>query len=113
MNNVTLDPTLVALIAGTVLPLLVAFVTKAGASSGLKAGVTIVASALIGTLNGIVNNGGTFDWKVALTSTLITIVTGFTTYNGLWKPVAGVNQKFAPNFGLGAVTPAVEAPPAV
>lgn len=106
--NITLDPLLVTLIAGAVIPVIVAFTTKAGASSGLKAIVNIVLSTVVGTLTQIVNNGGTFELKGTVVATLITLVTSLTAYNGLWKPVTGLNTKTLPNVGLGATQPVSE-----
>ena len=101
MNTITIDPLLVSLIAGAVIPVLVALATKYNASSGLKSIVAVVASVAVGVLNEIVNQQGTFDWKTTATSALVTLVTAFSTYNGFWKPVAHVNDRALPNVGVG------------
>jgi hypothetical protein len=115
MNTITLDPLLVSLIAGVSIPLIVAFGTKVHASASVKAAVTVVLSAVVGTLNAIVNQHGTFDWKAAGTSTLITIVSGMSSYTGFWKPVVNINDHAAPGVGIGpkvALDAPLTAPPA-
>lgn len=101
-ESITVDPVLLSLIGGAVIPLLVAFATKYNASSGTKAAVAALASVLAGVLTEIVSDGGVFSFQGAATSAAIALVASFSTYTGFWKPVVDVNHRAAPDHGLGS-----------
>jgi hypothetical protein len=101
----------------TVLPALVALVTKKLASSGLKAIVLAVLSAVSGILTSVAANGGDFDWKKALTSFIVSFVTASATHYGLLKPVGisgtnGVVANAVPG-GIGTEVPKPDPTPSV
>ena len=105
---VTLDPFIVSVLAGTIIPVITGVVTKLEAASGVKAIVALVLSALVGILTPIVNQGGTFDWKVVLLSFAAAFVTNLATYLGMWKAIGEPYPPLAKateNFGLGSVPP--------
>lgn len=105
---ITLDPFVVSVLAGTIIPVITGVVTKLEAASGVKAIVALVLSAVVGILTPIVNQGGTFDWKIALLSFAAAFATNLTTYLGMWK---AIGQPYPPlakateNFGFGSVPP--------
>ncbi|CAB5220371.1 hypothetical protein UFOVP238_37 [uncultured Caudovirales phage] len=104
-TSVTIDPLLISLIAGAIIPVIVAFSTKLKSSAGVKSVVGIALSVVAGTLTQITNSNGTFDLKQTAVASLITLVTSLTAYNGFWKPVVAVNSKALPSIGIGATQP--------
>lgn len=98
---ITLDPFLLSALIGIVIPLVVALVTKLSLDSRIKAILSIILSAIGGTLVQVNNNGGTFDWKQALVATAVTAGTAIVSYVGAWKPVLDPNAVLAPNRGIG------------
>lgn len=71
---------------GTLLPALVALVTKQNAASWVKSLALAALSAVSGVLTSVAANGGQLEWKAALTSFIITFVTAVSTHYGLLKP---------------------------
>lgn len=95
------DSGVVTLIAGTLLPLLVGFVTKLGAPPGLKALLLLVLSTASGLLTqAAVNDGVAVISKQAFMLAAGTFIVGVVTHKGLWKPLE-VPAKLAPNNGVG------------
>ena len=70
----------------TVLPALVALVTKKCSSSAFKGVALAALSAVAGIATSVQVAGGVFEWKTALTSFIITFVTATSTHYGLLKP---------------------------
>lgn len=70
----------------TVLPALVALVTKQFASAAFKGVLLAALSAATGILTTIQANGGEFEWKTALTGFFIAFITAVVTHYGLLKP---------------------------
>lgn len=94
------------LLIGTLLPILVALVTKQHASPRAKALTLLFLSVLGGALTGIRDNGGSFELDVTLVNFAVTYITAVATYYGLWKPTAvagsgGAAAKVAPGVGVG------------
>ena len=101
---ISLDATIVAIIAGTVIPILVGIITKLHASSGLKALIGLALAVVVATLNDIViANNGTFEVKTALVYLFVTMSTSIATYYGVYKPTLGAAPlaKLTSGFGLG------------
>lgn len=79
-----------SLVIGTVLPLLVGYVTKASWSGGVKAVLLAFLSSVSGfaaTAYEAVQAGDVFDWRSAFLTALGTFLVGVGTHFGLWKAV--------------------------
>lgn len=82
-------------------PVAVALITKAHASSRLKAAVLLVLTALVTWLSKERGDDGSavitahmaFEWA-------ITTAVALASYLGFWKPVAQVNDRALPNLGI-------------
>lgn len=96
---------MLAVVVGTVLPIITGVVTKELASGGIKATILALLSAVTGLVNGAVNADGVFTQE-ALLAAAVTWVTAVATYYGFLKPtgVSGkVNAKALPAVGVGSV----------
>lgn len=93
--------TFYALLTGIIVPLLVGFLSKLNASSGIKAvlnlGLTALGTALV-TLNQV-----SWDWKTFAVNFSIGWAVSVATYYGFYKPtnIAGTVAEKTPNFGVG------------
>lgn len=103
MNDpVMIDIQWISIIIGTLIPILVGFLTKLDAPAGLKAVVNAFISAVSGALVTILENGGAFVPREALVAIGSTWVVSIATYYGLWKPT-GVSERVqssTASFGL-------------
>lgn len=100
---VVVDMALLAIVVGTVLPILVGIVTKEVASGALKSVILAFLSAVTGLVNGAINADGLFT-KEAVIAAAVTWVTAVATYYGFLKPTdvsPKVNAKAWPEKGLG------------
>lgn len=79
----------VALLGGSAVPVLTGLATKLQASSGLKAFVGLVLSAVVTVLAMIAQHDGTFVAANALLLFATTFAAHVTTYYGAWKPLGG------------------------
>ena len=104
-STVSLDPMVVAVLAGTVTPLLTGLITKFQAGSGIKVLVSLVLIA-IATVVSYIQTNTTFEVKTVILLFATTLVMHVATYYGVWKPT-GVSTKLAPDFGIGAADPQV------
>lgn len=99
-----LDPTLLAMLGSTVIPLLVSLILKAGVADWVKAVTNIVATALLAVAALWANPGDTpVTWQLVIFTLLTSFITSFSAYKGIWKPVgatAAIEAKTG-NFGLG------------
>jgi hypothetical protein len=84
---VTISDLWLTFIIGTVLPAVVALVTKRFADGTVKAGVLVLLSVLFGTLVQIQASGGTFDLVETLVAVFMTFVTAAASHFALLKPV--------------------------
>ena len=100
----TVNASLLALVAGTVLPIIVGLVTKQLASGSLKAIILALMAAATGLVNGAINLDGMFTQE-ALIAALVTWVTASATYFGFLSPtnITGAVQTKTANFGLGKI----------
>lgn len=100
---IELDVQTLNLVAGTVIPLLVGFVTKKVASQGLKAVLNALLSALAGAASIAIAASGHIVVGEVITSMITTFIASTAVYYGVWKPtgVAGTVADVAPKFGLG------------
>jgi hypothetical protein len=103
-----IDAALLTLLLGTVIPILVALVTKVSASSRLKAILNLVLSVAAGVLTAFTQAGarGVTLYEI-LTLAGATFVTSGVVHTTLWKPtgVAAGAANVAPTVGLGAGVP--------
>lgn len=103
MDSVDIDPYVLALLAGLVIPLITGLFTKLETSSGVKRFFSFVLSALAGALAQVVAvSGHVQDLKALIVSTLIAFGASAAAYYGVWKPVhvTTVIQEKTPNIGL-------------
>lgn len=73
-----------SLLVGTILPIVVALVTKRSWSPQTKALVLAALSALSGFLTEFINSTN-FVWQQALLTSIMTFVVAVATYFGLWS----------------------------
>jgi hypothetical protein len=80
------DFQLVTFIAGVLLPILVAIVTRAAASPKVRAITLLVFSLISGVLNSWLVAPSGFDWSQAIFNAITQFVIGIALLYGLWKP---------------------------
>jgi hypothetical protein len=100
---VNVDPFLLSLLTGTLLPLVVGVVTKTEASPKLKAVVLAALAALSGYLVNVVSDTGVVEWEPVVTAMLTAAVAAWSGYQSLWKPtgVAPAVQAATAGVGIG------------
>jgi hypothetical protein len=102
-----LDPRLLQIGSGILIPLVVGFITKVHAPKWLKAVLNLVLSAIAGALStALASNGNVLlsTWALGI---IQTFVTSIVSYYGLWKPsgAAAAVQGVAPDSGIGQQHP--------
>lgn len=93
---------LLALVVGTILPLLTGLVTKANAAAGVKAVVLLALAAVTGFLSNLVdalNTHAAFNVGSVFLTVLATFLVGVGSYFGLLKPTS-LSAKVA-SYGVG------------
>lgn len=113
MNQVIqVDVTAVAFIAGTIIPLLTALLTKARASSRVKSACTLVLSLATGVTAYLTLHDGRTTWQGLVTAAVGVYLAAGTTYQNAWKPLgtAAAVANLAPDAGLGEPVPLDEQP---
>lgn len=108
---VKLDISWLTFVAGTVIPLLTALVTKARASSRLKSLVTLALSVLGGAVTYLLDNNGTVQAQALISNVVTTYLAAGVTYNNLWKPT-GIAPALAATSAESGIGVAVEDPDA-
>lgn len=104
---ITLDPFIVAVIGGTLVPILTALVTKLQAASGVKAIVALLLSVIVGVA-GTVTTSDTFEWKVAFLAAGSAFAMNVVTYLGVHTAIGSGNvigAQATADFGLGKALP--------
>lgn len=101
---IKLDVAFLSVIAGTVIPLLVALVTKWNASSGVKAVLNAVLALAAGEGAMALEHGGLVT-KAAALAVAYAWITSQSTHFGLWKPTGASSalNTLTPNLGFGPV----------
>lgn len=97
---------LIAMVSGTIIPLLVGVLTKLRAPSSVKAVCNAFLSAIAGAL--AMFSADEFRWTPFAVAAFSSWVVSVSTYYGLWKPTgtsASVQQATA-DVGVGPVRPA-------
>jgi len=102
------DATNTVRILGFLIPVLTALVTKAVTSSGTKAVVTLVSSALLGATAYLVTKDGGYDWEGFVNSFMNAFLPAIAAYYGLWKPTGVAGTVAAATRGFGIGKPALE-----
>lgn len=99
--DLTLTPFTVIVISSLVIPVLTGLVTKASASAKLKASVALVLSLVAAAINTATQSNGVAVLSQALIqNTVLTVAVQLAMYLGVYKPVANLNEKTAPDKGL-------------
>lgn len=103
---VKIDPTVLSLIVGFILPMLTALVTKRVASGGVKAIVLLLLSIVAGFFTELQQHDGTFLLWPTVVNILVTFATAVISHFGLLQPVGvtganGVIQRAVPG-GVGS-----------
>lgn len=102
-TNIHVDVITLGFIAGTVIPLIVALLTKSSASSSVKAVANLVLTAIGAAVALLIANNGTAPWTdVAAAAAAVFLASG-SSYSHAWKPL-GVSSAIATKtrgFGVG------------
>lgn len=100
---IEIDTLTLSLLTGTVVPLLVAVVTKARASSTVKGVANLVLSFAAGALAFMASADGAVAWQEVVGGGLSAWLTSGVAFHNLWKPL-GTAQAVATStgsFGIG------------
>lgn len=109
---VQLDVTVLSRLAGFVIPIITAVVTKKLASSQFKALTTLVFAVVLSGVTTALAADGQVVLGTWLDSMFWTFVTAAAAYYGLWKPT-GATGAIASFWPTGIGTPKIEVTPAV
>lgn len=98
-----IDAMILALVTGTVIPIVTGIITKLSASSGLKALVSAVLAGAVAVAGYVGEWNGVGTWKQALVVGLVAFMQHAASYYGLLKPtgIAPAIQETTRGFGLG------------
>lgn len=88
LDHITIDEYWWNMIAGVVIPLLVALIKKRFASGAVGAMILLFLSALTEAIRVIIGNDGHFELKQAVVGLVMTFLTAVGAHFGLWKPAA-------------------------
>lgn len=89
LSTIHLEAWVVALIAGTVIPIVTGLITKLSATPGTKALVAFFLTAVVAVFDAIVLAGGTFVVRDTVVLFVTTFAWHVAAYYGLLKPVGG------------------------
>ena len=108
-----LDPSVINAITGTLIPVLVALVTKEVSSSGLKGAINALLAAASAVITEIYTSDAGLVLQEVVASGFTTYVVSIATYYGIWKPTKTTEkvQKKTSEFGLGRRVPTNPLPP--
>jgi dolichyl-phosphate-mannose--protein O-mannosyl transferase len=102
---VTLQPYVVALLAGTITPLVTGLITKLSAAPGVKAIVSLVLVAVVTVINTVVTNDGHFLVRDLVILFFTTLVAHMASYFQIWEPIGKPGttwtQEVTPTVGIG------------
>lgn len=99
--NIQLKSWIVMIVAGSVIPLVTAFLTKVNAHSLLKGMITVVLTAVTALIaQATVNDGIAVISKQAVILWFVGLAQAEVAYYAAWKP-ANAPANLAPTFGLG------------
>jgi hypothetical protein len=103
---VELDPIVIAVLAGGVIPILTGLATKYEAGNNVKAFVAMILAVLSGFLAEIVT-AGSFEVKPLIVNIAVALVVNVASYLGIYKPMGATDnvpgQVVTANFGINSV----------
>ncbi len=101
---VEVDVKALSFVLGTIIPVLVALLTKAGAHPGIKAVLNALLAAIAGVVSLAIASNGEIVVSAALSSIATVWFSSVATYYGLLKPTgtAGAVAESTKSFGLGS-----------
>jgi dolichyl-phosphate-mannose--protein O-mannosyl transferase len=88
-TKIELAAWVVALLAGTVTPVLTGLITKLNAHAGTKAFIAVLLTAGVAIIDAIVVAKGEFILQDIVILFVMTFTWHVATYFGVWKPVGG------------------------
>ena len=105
-TTIHVNSELLALLSGSIIPLLVGLVSKLNASSALKAVLNALLTAIAGAVVTATQAGGAIVWQLYLINIGLAWLSSCATYFGLWKPtgVSAAIQRRTAHVGLGRDT---------
>ena len=83
---ISIDTLTVTLIVGSVIPLAVAFLTKAAWSSSVKAILNALLAAVAGSFSALLLEHGHLRWQAFVIAGASTYLVSGSTHSHLWKP---------------------------
>jgi hypothetical protein len=92
------------LVAGFLLPPVIAIIQQPKWPNGLRAVVTFVISLGLAVVTMLIKNNGHWVWHNWITGALTVLVAAIATYHGLWKPT-GAAPAIENGTSLGGTTP--------
>lgn len=100
---ISVDVALLTFVLGSLVPLVVAILTKANASSGIKAVANVVLSIVAAVCTDLIAQGGKASVIQVLTVAIAAYVASGVTYTHFWKPtgIAPALQTSTAEFGVG------------
>lgn len=102
--RLSISPVILAVLAGTILPILNGIVLRTTASSGLSAFVNLVGVALV-TVANFVLTSPVFDVSTVVILAGSTFAMSIASYYGFWKPIDSGGGRAPLNGTLGFVGP--------
>ena len=102
---IQLNPVALALVSSTGVPLLTGIITKTSASSGAKAVINLLLSAVLGAVATVVAAKGALVWQEFALSIGVAWVVSVSTHYGFWKPTGVTAAVQANTAGLGVGPP--------
>ena len=93
------DLTLITIITGTLVPILVALVSKLNASAAVKAILNFGFSAVVAAI--ALEHEADWNWKSFAVNFALTYLVSIATYYGLWKPTGVTGSVAAKTADVG------------
>lgn len=91
---IQVDVTVLAFLAGTIIPLLTAILTKLNASSGVKAICSLILSMMAGAVAYLIAHDGNGDLLDLISAMVVVYLGAGASYQNFWKPT-GTSLKLA------------------
>lgn len=100
---IELEPTVLAFLVGSVVPLLVALLTKLKASPRVKAAANLVVSIVAGVVTFLSTTNGRATFLELAGAAIAAYLASGVAYHNFWKPtgVAPVVNRSTPKLGIG------------
>lgn len=109
-TTVLIDPTILQITLGVILPMVVALVTRRFTDGSVKAITLLGLSTLSGVLTQVAADGGSFAFWPTVLAAMETFAMGVLAHYGLWKPIQvtgddGVINRLVPGGLVGTPKP--------